>query len=134
MPAYSGRKSAYDRDQPETPTRPTNTAQVNGDARCAAFPTDPTEPTGEITQANNPNNEPVLNYSRLSYLEPVVARVIKSIMCSYLPSTSLIMILDGGIIHHMFGNKVLLTIYSAIPSIKFVILGDGITTISISGE
>ena len=49
-------------------------------------------------------------------------------------STSLTMILDSGTTHHMSGNKGLFTTYSTLPSLAFVILGDGVTTIQTSGE
>lgn len=63
----------------------------------------------------------------------ILASVIKPIPCSPLLSTSLKMILDSGTTHHVSGNKSLFITYTSLPSLRLVLLGDGVTAIPISG-
>ena len=83
---------------------------------------------------DNTTNEPVDNYSRLYAFSNVVARVIKPITRSHLMSKSLTMILDSGTTHTMSGDSALFTSCSPLQFQKFVILGDGITTVPINGQ
>ena len=133
----NGAKRSYLKAHPVTPTQPTEHQQPPASnptpARRVGITEEITTPIVNETPTDNSINAPVVDYFCISTLSNVVARVIKTIPCSPLLSESLRMIIDSGTTHHMSGNKSLFVTYTPLIATKFVLLGDGVTTIPISG-
>lgn len=132
-----GAKNAYSRANPQGSTQnttPTPRPPANTPARRVTVPEEQTVIELNNPTTNNNNNENVEDYPSLLTLSNVVARVAKPIPYSTTTSSSLKMILDSGTTDHMSGNKSLFVQYYPAKNKKFVLLGDGSTTIPISGK
>ena len=132
-----GAKNAYARANPQASTQnitPTPRPPVQTPARRVTLPEDQTVTEQNDPTTNNNINENVEDYPSLPILSNVVARVAKPIPYSTTTSSSLKMILDSGTTNHMSGNKSLFVQYYPAQDTQFVLLGDGSTTIPISGK